>query len=65
MSWHCADYLFDSDKRGREGKKGDSTLGKLVEKTGSAVGSEKLVEKGREKREQKGVGEGKDEEYAN
>ncbi|KAF2481730.1 hypothetical protein BDY17DRAFT_170151 [Neohortaea acidophila] len=61
----CADCFFGSDERGREGRKGDSTLGKLVEKTGSAVGSAMLVEKGREKREQKGAGEGEDGGHAN
>jgi len=42
----------------RTRKKSDSTMGKLMEKAGSMTKNEKLMEKGAEKREAAGYGQG-------
>ena len=57
---HTINYVSSSGSHGGNhgGKPKDSTMGKLMEKAGGMLKNEKMVEKGEQKREQAGYGQG-------
>lgn len=54
MTYHLLGYGNKSSHSG-EGKSGDSTMGKLMEKAGGMFHNPKMAEKGAEKREAAGA----------
>ena len=56
-------FYSAGNKTGSHEKKSDSTFGKILEKTGELTKNQKLAEKGLEKREAAGYGEGRSDNY--